>query len=100
MEMKSENILVMIPAEEWEVFKQSQQTILARLEQIGNTKPPDKQILSGYTTAIEFMNAVHIRRSKFDQLVSGNKIKTIKKKRKIYVPISEIERFFSDSSIQ
>jgi hypothetical protein len=46
------------------------------------------------------MQAVHIRRWKFDQLIAGNKIKAIKKKRKIYVLASEIERYFSDPSIQ
>ena len=93
-------MLVMIPAEEWEAFIQGQKRILDRLDQISQSKPLQNRISSGYLTAIEFMNAVHIRRSKFDQLVSGNKIKTIKKKRKIYVPATELERFFNDPSIQ
>jgi hypothetical protein len=46
------------------------------------------------------MDAVKIRRWKFDQLIAGNLIKTIKKKRKIYVPESEIQRYFTDPSIQ
>jgi hypothetical protein len=99
MEMKRETILVMIPVEEWDSLKAVQMKILDRLDQINVERPPVKPVLPGYLTAIEFMNAVHIRRSKFDQLVTGNKIKTIKKKRKIYVPASEVERFFSDSSI-
>jgi hypothetical protein len=99
MEMKRENILVMIPAEEWDSLKAVQIKILDCLDQINTERPPVKPNFLGYLTAIEFMNAVHIRRSKFDQLVAGNKIKTIKKKRKIYVPASEVERYFSDSSI-
>jgi hypothetical protein len=100
MEMKRENILVMITAEEWDSLKAVQTKILDRLDQINTERPPLKPNFPGYLTAIEFMNAVHIRRSKFDQLVAGNKIKTIKKKRKIYVPDSEVERFFNDPLIQ
>ena len=99
MEMRRENVLVMIPAEDWEALIQSQKKILDRLDQISHLKLPASPISSGYLTAIEFMNAVQIRRSKFDQLVAGNKIKTIKKKRKIYVPEGEVIRFFNDSSI-
>jgi hypothetical protein len=47
-------------------------------------------------TAIEFMQAVRIRRWKFNCLVSSGKIITLKKKRKIYVPKGEIDRYFSD----
>jgi hypothetical protein len=50
--------------------------------------------------ALAFMKAVHIGRWKFDQLVQANKIKTIKKKRKIYVPGSEVDRYFTDPDIQ
>lgn len=74
--------------------------ILDRLDQINKIKVPNKLISPGYMTATEFINAVHIRRSKFDQLVERNKIKTIKKKRKIYVPATEVERFFNDPLIQ
>lgn len=54
---------------------------------------------SGFITAMEFMNAVKIKRTKFDELVSQNKIKIVKKKRKIYVQASEIDRYFNDGSI-
>ena len=39
-------------------------------------------------------NAVRIGRTKFDQLVQANMVKTIKKDRKIYVPMGEVERYF------
>jgi hypothetical protein len=52
-----------------------------------------------HITAKEFMVAVRICRTKFDQLVSQNKIRIIKKRRKIYVPTSEVDRYFSDPSI-
>ncbi len=98
--MKRENILVMIPAEEWDSLKAVKIKILDRLDQINIERPSVQPNFPGYLTAIEFMNAVHICRSKFDQLVAGSKIKTIKKKRKIYVPASEVERFFTDPLIQ
>jgi hypothetical protein len=53
-----------------------------------------------HITAKEFMAAVRICRSKFDQLVGQNKIRIIKKRRKIYVPTSEVDRYFSDPSIK
>jgi len=46
------------------------------------------------------MAAIRIGRTKFDQLVSGSKIKIIKKRRKIYVPASEVDRYFNDPKIQ
>ena len=89
--------LVMIPKEEWTGLLAAQEDILQQLKQL-NTKGvigvPVK-----YITAMEFMNAVRIHRTKFDQLVQSNKIRTIKKKRKIYVPIDEVNRYFTDSTI-
>lgn len=55
---------------------------------------------SYHITAKGFMAAVRICRSKFDQLVSENKIRIIRKRRKIYVPTSEVDRYFSDPSIK
>jgi len=46
------------------------------------------------------MEAVRIGRTKFDQLVSTGKIRIIKKRRKIYVPVSEVDRYFADPGIQ
>lgn len=87
---------VLIPSTELTRIKELQETILLKLSSINAT--PDT--VSGYLTATEFMLAVRICRSKFDSLVQQNAIKTIKKKRKIYVPQSEVERYFSDPSIQ
>ena len=90
--------LVMIPEEEWLHFKEVQRQILERI------KSPDSKeaavILIKYITAIEFMEAVRIKRTKFDKLVQTSKIKIIKKGRKIYVPVGEVERFFSDRTIE
>ena len=89
--------MVMIPEEEWSQMKQAQQEILNTLKALSNKR--EEPVKTKYVTAIEFMAAVRIRRTKFDQLVSANKIKIVRKGRKIYVPSSEIDRYFADSSI-
>ena len=96
MDLNNNMTLVMIPKEAWDVVITSQQDILRQIKEM-NTKVPTA-ILVKNITAIEFMKAVRIKRTKFDQLVAHNKIKIIKKRRKIYVPITEIERYFSDTS--
>ncbi len=57
-------------------------------------KSESTAISAGFITAKEFMSAIRIGRTKFDQLVVANKIRTIKKGRKIYVPIGEVEGYF------
>ena len=97
--MDSSNMtLVMLPKEAWDVVITSQQDILRQIKEM-NTKE-QAGILIKNITAQEFMQAVRIKRTKFDQLVVQNKIKIIKKRRKIYVPISEIDRYFSDALIE
>lgn len=94
------NIQVIIPQSEWIEIKETQQKILNIVRAYCEPKREVREQPSGFLTALEFMNAVKIKRWKFDQLISGNKIKAIKKKRKIYVPISEVERYFTDPKIQ
>ena len=90
--------LVIIPQEELATIKNMQQEILLQLKELNLQRSLPS--MPKNITAVEFMKAVHICRSKFDQLVNSNKIKVIKKKRKIYVPFTEVDRYFSDSSIQ
>jgi hypothetical protein len=92
--------LVMIPAAELEYLKRGQEQIMERLDQIQAKAPTGEKAPVNYVTAQQFMDAVKIRRWKFDQLIANNLIRTIKKKRKIYLPESEIERYFTDPSIQ
>ncbi len=88
-------VLVMIPETELNLLKTSLQDIQQQLKDLnGKGTTAVKHI-----TAIEFMAAVRIRRTKFDELVKFGKIKVIKKCRKIYVPIEEVDRYFSDSGI-
>ena len=90
--------LVMIPEEELANIQSTQREILKQLQSLQSFSAGAVPIRN--ITAKEFMSAVRICRSKFDQLVCENKIKTIKKRRKIYVPISEVDRYFLDGSIQ
>ena len=89
--------MILMPEEEWTIFKRKQDEILQCLK----TVPPRSSafVPVKYITAKEFMEAVRIKRTKFDQLVQTSKIKVIKKRRKIYVPVAEVERYFSDRSI-
>src|SRR5690349_19237126 len=100
MDMQRGTTLIMIPVEELEHLKAKQQEIINKLDDLKVQTAVGHHIPVNHITAIEFMEAVRIRRSKFDDLVATNKIKTIKKKRKIYVPVSEIERYFKDPFIQ
>ncbi len=97
MEMQNLN-LVMISKEELASLQETQQEILKQLQNLQSLQ--SSTIPIKHITAKEFMAAVRIGRSKFDQLVLLNKVKTIKKKRKIYVPVSEVDRYFSDSTIR
>jgi hypothetical protein len=97
MEALMHTTLVVLPEEEWKQMKQAHQEILGLVRDLNNRglgSIPVRNI-----TAKEFMAAVRIGRTKFDQLVMGSKIRIIKKRRKIYVPISEVERYFNDASI-
>lgn len=95
MEMTS---LVMIPLQELNALKATQQEILQQLKELRSTH--SNILPASHLTALEFMAAVKICRSKFDQLASTNKIRIIKKKRKIYVPLTEVDRYFTDPTIQ
>jgi thiaminase len=96
--MNVENMtLVMIPKEAWTDIVAMQQDILRKLQELSAKETNAVPIK--YITAKEFMAAVRIGRTKFDQLVQTSKIRTTKKRRKIYVPVSEVERYFTDVSI-
>ena len=97
--MQQTNSFVLIPEVELQQFKLIQVQILEQFQnlQAKSIKQPN---ISNHITAIEFMKAIRICRSKFDKLVAPSKIKIVKKKRKIYVPLSEVDRYFLDASIQ
>ena len=89
-------VLVMIPEAELNLLKSSLQDIKQQLQDLKE----NKQTAVKFITAKEFMAAVRIRRTKFDELVKLGRIKAIKKSRKIYVPVEEVDRYFSDSSVR
>lgn len=73
--------LVIIPIEELNQLKTTQQEILFQLKELRSIGP--NVPTARHVTVKEFITAVKICRTKFDQLVIGNKIKTIKKRSKI-----------------
>ena len=85
--------LVMITYQEWEEFRRTQSELLRQLKE--NAENKSSLVTVKYITAKEFMEIVRIKRTKFDQLVQTKKIKTIKKARKIYLPVSEADSFFN-----
>jgi len=90
-------VLVMIPEAELNLLKSSLQGIQQQLNYLqGKVAIPAAK----HITAVEFMAAVRIKRTKFDELVRFGKVKVIKKMRKIYVPVEEVDRYFSDSSVR
>ncbi len=87
---------ILIAQEEMNSMKSMQQEILQLLK----SQQPDRPgIKVSNITAKEFMEAVKIKRTKFDDLVKTSKIRIIKKKRKIYVPLTEIDRYFNDPTV-
>ena len=62
-------------------------------------KETDKQF-PNYLTKNEFLNLTKMSPSRMDRLRNRNLIKSVKKGRTVYIPASEVERFFSDSGIK
>jgi len=89
--------LVMISESDLATLIAGQQEILKQLKELRNS---GSGASINNITAKEFMSAVRIGRTKFDQLVLSNKIKVIRKRRKLYVPVGEVDRYFKDPSIQ
>lgn len=93
-------LFVSMIRQELDVIKQGNAQILEKLVTAKSMVHPGGIVSSGYISALDYMKAVGIKRWKFDQLISENKIRTIKKKRKIYVPVGEVDRFFKDPGIR
>lgn len=88
-----ENQFLIIPKSEFQELKTGQQKIL---EAIMAKSGLDKTDQSEYLTSKEFMAKVKIARSKFDELVADGKVKIVRPNggRKIYVPVTEVARYF------
>ncbi len=85
--------MVMLPEEEWSLIKSAQLEILNTLKELALKE--NNTSLKLYLPALEFMKAVNIKRSKFDQLVKSNQVKVVRKGRKLYVHSNEIKKYFS-----
>src|SRR5450432_2156614 len=96
--MNHPDSFILVGRQDIESIKKSQQDILNKLDELNKKENPNQVLNSPYVTAIEFMKAVRIRRWKFNCLVSSGKVMTLKKKRKVYVPKGEIERYFHEVS--
>jgi hypothetical protein len=79
---------------------EGQREILIRFDRERMNSVASRTYSVDFISALEYMKAVGIKRWKFDQLIAGNKIKTIKKKRKIYVPVEEVKRYFMDPEVR
>ena len=90
----------MIPEDVLKQIIDTQTKIVNLLEDFIKRKIKNASGIDGYITAEEYMEKLRIKRWKFNDLISKNLIKTIKKKRKIYVPVTEIDRYFNDPTIQ
>ncbi len=90
--------MLVVAAEEWKQIREVQNQMFLLLQDLARERMATVPRM--YIPLKEFLAAVHIGRTKFDQLVAHNKIHIIKKQRKIYVPVSEIDRFFKDASIR
>jgi hypothetical protein len=86
--------IVVVPEDEWKTLLTGQAELIKLLKELRPISPVASSVVP-YITAMEFMQAVRIGRTKFDQLVQANRIKTVKIDRKIYVPVGEVERYFT-----
>jgi hypothetical protein len=91
--MENLQAFLLIGKSDIDAIKNGQEVIIKKLDKLGKNRG-DVVIPDPYITAMEFMHAVRIKRWKFNYLVGEGKIKIIKKKRKIYVPKGEVERYF------
>jgi SAM-dependent MidA family methyltransferase len=91
--MNHSETFILVGKQDIEILKKTQQDILRKLEDLNNNGKSTAILQSSYVTANEFMQAVRIRRWKFNCLIRAEKIMSIKKKRKIYVPRGEVKRY-------
>lgn len=86
---------VVLAEEKWNKLFDMQLELLTLLKEI-KARSPRPAFKTEYITALEFMAAVRIKRTKFDQLAQEGKVKVIRRGRKLYVPVSEVGRYFEE----
>lgn len=94
MNRKSQELTatLMVPVDLFETLRslERKQDLLIELYEGGRSIASSEK----YITAVEAMERLRISRATFDQLRANNDIKVIAKGRKLYVPESEIKRYF------
>jgi excisionase family DNA binding protein len=83
--------IIILTEESLEGILKGQKEIIAKINELQGLKRDTE-----YLTTQEFMQRVKIGRSKFDQLIMSNEIKYIRKQRKIYIPETEVARYFEE----
>lgn len=81
--------IVMLPGSVLERFQETQDKILERLKNIQTSDPQNE-----YLTALEFMERTKMSRASFDEKRAKNEFKVIVKGRKLFVPGTEVKRYF------
>jgi len=81
--------IVILQGHALENLQQKIETILGKLNHLQSQNKEDE-----YLTAVEFMEKTKMSRASFDEKRSNNEFRVIKKGRKVYVPASEVKRYF------
>lgn len=99
MEDGKHEVVYVIPINELKMLVEALRKIENDVAEIKEQQQVNFNLQVGYIRPKDFMKAVGIKRTKFNSLVAQNVIKTIKKGRKIYLPFSEIQRYFTNPRI-
>ena len=78
-----------MPAEDFQQLKETSERILSALQNLKIVAPTE------YVTPQEFMTETKMSRWKFDALRDCGALKAIQRGRKLYVPRTEIQRYFA-----
>jgi len=92
-------VVYVIPINELRILVEGLRKIGNDVAELKKQQEQNFSLQVGYIRPKDFMKAVGIKRTKFNSLVAQNIIKTIKKGRKLYLPVSEIQRYFTDPKI-
>ena len=92
-------VIIEIPDDQFELILLELRKLVSKMDEIKFTLSNERRVGARFITAMEFMESVKIKRWKFNQFVGQNKIKAIKKERKIYVLATEVDRYFMDPNI-
>lgn len=92
METTSVKQIIELPSEKFDEFINNQERILGALENLKVIPRPE------FLTASEFMVQAKIGRWKFNQLRESNRIRVIQRGKKLYVPESEVNRYFLEEN--